>query len=203
MVGELEETNWGALRALARAIDAKSEWTAGHSERVTELSLRLGRALGLSAVDLDILHRGGLLHDVGKIGVPARLLDHPGTLTKEDWDMVREHPIIGGRILEPIRALAPALPIVRQHHERWDGKGYPFGLVGTQIHHLARVLTVADTYDAMASARPYRGAMDTRAALAEIWRSRGTQFEPRIVDVFLEMMAEQALVLSAVGQADA
>ena len=203
MVGELEETNLGALRALARSIDAKSRWTAGHSERVTELSLRLGRALGLSAVDLDILHRGGLLHDVGKIGVPARLLDHSGVLTKEDWDLVREHPIIGGRILEPIRALAPALPIVRQHHERWDGKGYPFGLVGTQIHHLARVLTVVDTYDAMASARPYRVAMDTSAALAEIRRSRGTQFEPRIVDAFLEMMAEQASVLSAVGQTDA
>jgi putative nucleotidyltransferase with HDIG domain len=202
MVEDLEEMYWGALRALARAIDAKSQWTAGHSERVTALALQLGRALGLSAADLDTLHRGGLLHDIGKIGVPARLLDTPGKLSKEDWDLVRQHPEIGGRILEPIRAFAPALPIVRQHHERWDGKGYPFGLAGVQIHPLARVLTVADTYDAMASSRPYRAALDTGAALAEIRRGRGTQFEPRIVDVFLEMMAQRDSVPAALGRTD-
>lgn len=194
LVGELEETNWGTLRALARAIDAKSRWTAGHSERVTELSLELGRKLGLSKTDMDILHRGGLLHDVGKIGVPAHVLDSPETLTPEEWVLVQQHPVIGGRILEPIRAFKPALPIVLQHHERWDGKGYPYGLSKEQIHPLARVLVVADTFDAMASARPYRAALDPGAVLAEIRDGAGTQFEPAATRAFLEMMADRGVV---------
>lgn len=193
MVGELEEMSWEALRALARAIDAKSRWTAGHSERVTALSLDLARKVGLGAEDLEILHRGGLLHDIGKIGVAVDVLDAPGALTAEQWERVKEHPVIGGRILEPIRAFAPALPIVLQHHERWDGKGYPYGLSGEEIHPLARVLAVADTYDAMASARPYRRALDAGVALAEIRDGAGTQFEHGLVRAFLEMMAERGL----------
>ncbi|MDP2955638.1 MAG: HD domain-containing protein [Longimicrobiales bacterium] len=191
MVGELEEMNWGTLRALARAIDAKSRWTAGHSERVTEVSLQLARRLGLPAGDMDVLHRGGLLHDVGKIGVPAHILDSPDRLDLAGWALVRDHPIIGGRILEPIRAFAPALPIVRQHHERWDGQGYPNGLSKDEIHPLARVLAVADTYDAMASPRPYRDALAPGVALAEIRDGAGTQFEPAIVTAFLAMMEEE------------
>lgn len=192
LLGELEEMSWGTLRALARAIDAKSRWTAGHSERVTAMALRLGRTVGLSEADLSTLERGGLLHDVGKIGVPARILDAPGPLSRDEWTQVREHPTIGGRILEPIRAFAPALPIVLQHHERWDGLGYPSGRAGAQIHPLARILAVADTYDAMASARPYRAALPEEVVLDEIRRGSGTQFEPRLVDAFLEMMAAEA-----------
>ncbi|GMV08067.1 MAG: hypothetical protein AMXMBFR53_43420 [Gemmatimonadota bacterium] len=191
LVGELEEMGWEALRALARAIDAKSRWTSGHSERVTALALDLARTLGLPDQDLEILHRGGLLHDIGKIGVAVDVLDAPGPLSPEEWVQVKEHPVIGGRILEPIRAFAPALPIVLQHHERWDGKGYPFGLAGEEIHPLARVLAVADTYDAMASARPYREPLDGGTVLAEIRDGAGTQFEPALVRTFLEMMAER------------
>lgn len=192
LLGELEEMSWGTLRALARAIDAKSRWTAGHSERVTAMSLRLGRIVGLSDAELSTLERGGLLHDIGKIGVPARVLDAPGPLTREEWELVREHPTIGGRILEPIRAFAPALPIVLQHHERWDGRGYPSGRAGTQIHPLARILTVADTFDAMASARPYRAALPEAVVLDEIRRCSGTQLEPRLAEAFLDMMATEA-----------
>ena len=140
---------------------------------------------------MDVLHRGGLLHDVGKIGGPAQILDSPDRLDAEGWAQVRDHPVIGGRILEPIRAFAPALPIVRQHHERWDGEGYPNGLSKDEIHPLARVLAVADTYDAMASPRPYRDALDPGVALAEIRDGAGTQFEPTLVTAFLAMMEEE------------
>ena len=131
---ELEEMSWEALRALANAIDAKSAWTAGHSERVTDLALEVARDLELSDNEIDVLHRGGLLHDLGKIGVSVRVLDHPGKLDEEMRKEIQAHPVIGARILEPIRAFQPMLPIVLYHHERWDGLGYPEGLEGLEIH---------------------------------------------------------------------
>lgn len=203
LVAELEEMSWGTLRALARAIDAKSRWTGGHSERVTELAVRLGQRLGLDADDLETLERGGLLHDVGKIGVPTAILDSPDALDTRGWTLVREHPRIGWRILEPIRAFAAVRPIVLQHHERWDGQGYPEGLAGTQIHRLARILAVADTYDAMASGRPYRDPLDHDVVLEEIRRGIGTQFEPEAARTFLEMLgADRPAVPRAMEEAD-
>jgi putative nucleotidyltransferase with HDIG domain len=196
---ELEEMSWGTLGALARAVDAKSTWTAGHSERVTELSMGIARELGLGTKDLQVLHRGGLLHDLGKIGVPARVLDLPGALSEEDRALIQQHPTIGGRILEPIRAFGSALPIVTQHHERWDGQGYPAGLRGEEIDPLARILAVADVYDAMASARPYRTAIDPVTVVSHIRRERGTHFEPRSVDAFLRLMAERGVVPTVAG----
>ena len=196
LVEELEEMSWGALRALARAIDAKSKWTSGHSERVTELALALGREMGLSSDDLELLHRGGLLHDVGKIGVPSRVLDSGKSLTEEDFAIIRRHPEIGGRILEPIRAFAPALPIVVQHHERWDGKGYPAGLVGEEIDPLARILAVANTYAVMASARPYRNALSDDVVIAEILHGAGTQFDPAATEAFARLMGTRGLVMN-------
>jgi len=195
LVAELEDMSWGALRALARAIDAKSRWTAGHSERVTEMALALAREMGLSERECDLLHRGGLLHDVGKIGVPAEVLDKAGPLSDEDFAHIRRHPEIGGRILEPIRAFAPALPIVVQHHERWDGEGYPAGLVGEEIDLLARVLAVADTYDAMASARPYRGAAGVAEVTNEVVACAGTQFDPVVVAAFERLMAGRTTLI--------
>jgi putative nucleotidyltransferase with HDIG domain len=127
---QLDRLNWGALTALARAIDAKSEWTAGHSERVTKLALKIGRAMGFSQEELDDLHRGGLLHDIGKIGTPAELIDKHMSLTDEEHDVIREHPNIGERILEPIEAYAEVIPLVKQHHEWFNGNGYPDGLAG-------------------------------------------------------------------------
>jgi HAMP domain-containing protein len=185
---DLEEMSWEALRALANAIDAKSKWTSGHSERVTDLSLELARHLQLDEESLDILHRGGLLHDLGKIGVPVDILDHPGPLNGEMREAINAHPVIGARILEPIRAFQPILPILLYHHERWDGQGYPEGLAGTDIHPLARLLTVADCFDAMVSARPYRAAMDPWVVLDEIREGSGTAFDPEIVVAMVELM---------------
>jgi len=182
----LDRLNWGALTALARAIDAKSEWTAGHSERVTKLALRIGRVLGFTQEELDNLHRAGLLHDIGKIGTPAELIDKPAKLTDEEYRKIREHPGIGERILEPIKAYSEILPMVRQHHEWFNGKGYPDGLVGEAITLGARILAVADVYDALSSERPYRAAMEPDQALQIIKENSGSHFDPVAVDALVK-----------------
>jgi putative nucleotidyltransferase with HDIG domain len=196
----LDRLNWGTLTALARAIDAKSEWTAGHSERVTKLALKIGGALGLDQEGLDNLHRAGLLHDIGKLGTPAELIDKSGRLTPEEQQIVNEHPKIGERILEPIEAYAEIIPIVRQHHEWFNGKGYPDGLAGEAINLGARILAVADVYDALSSERPYRAAMDPEQVLKIITENSGSHFDPVVVDAFFEAMeqdrkAQEALAL--------
>lgn len=185
----LEQLDLGTLTALARAIDAKSQWTAGHSERVAALAFKIGCALGLPAKSLDILHRGSLLHDIGKIGTPAALLDKPKELEPEEMQIMRDHVKIGARILEPIPCFREALPMVAQHHEWFDGSGYPAGLAGENINLYARILAVADCYDAMVSDRPYRNGLPTPQALEILKRRSGTQFDPRIVEVFLRLAA--------------
>jgi putative nucleotidyltransferase with HDIG domain len=190
LVRELQDLSFGALRTLARAIDAKSPWTAGHSDRVTALSLALGERIGLDAGQLEKLERGGLLHDVGKIGVPAAVLDKPGPLSEDEWAVMRSHTTLGGRILEPIGRYADVIPIVLYHHERWDGSGYPRGLAGEAIPLLARVLAVADVYDALTSERPYRAGMDIETALAIIENGSGTHFEERIATAFIAMIRD-------------
>ena len=185
----LEELDLETLTALARAIDAKSTWTAGHSERVTRVALRIAHAMGLSAKDLQVLHRGGLLHDIGKIGTPATILDKPAPLDSEEILIMRDHVRIGVRILEPISCFRQALPIVAQHHEWFDGSGYPAGLAGESINLCARIITIADCYDAIVSDRPYRNGIAKPQAL-EILRLRsGTQFDPAVAEVFLQMAA--------------
>jgi len=180
--------SWEVLRALANAIDAKSPWTAGHSERVTALSLVLGAELGLDSEDMNTLHRGGLLHDVGKIGVPAEVLDFDGPLDDEMLAIIQEHPAAGARILEPVRAFQPLLPIVLYHHERWDGQGYPEGLSGLAIPPLARLLGVADVFDAMSSHRPYRPALSMEAVRNHIVRSAGEHHDPEMVQALVRVM---------------
>jgi putative nucleotidyltransferase with HDIG domain len=186
---ELAETSWEALRALANAIDAKSQWTAGHSQRVTDLAMLIGREVGLNERETDILHRGGLLHDIGKIGVDATILDFPGPLDAEQREAIQQHPQIGADILAPLRVFQPMMPIVLHHHERWDGKGYPDGLSGEAIPHLARLLAVADVYDAMVSARPYRDAMDPNKVRDIIIGDSGTAFDPDMVVAFQAVIA--------------
>ncbi len=185
----LEQLDLGTLMALARAIDAKSKWTAGHSERVTNLALRMVRAMGLPAKDLEIMQRGGMLHDIGKIGTPPAVLDKLGRLDAKEMEIMRDHVKIGVRILEPIPCFREALPMVAQHHEWFDGSGYPAGLVGEEISLLARILAVADSYDAMVSDRPYRKGLPQPEVL-EILRLRsGTQFDPMVVEVFERLTA--------------
>ena len=190
LIEDLDDLNWGALTALARAIDAKSPWTAGHSERVTQLALKMGRAMGFSRPQLDLLQRGGLLHDIGKIGIPPEILDKPGRLGQEELRVMREHPQLGARILEPITAYAEVIPVVRQHHEWFDGTGYPGGLAGEAISLGARIFAVADVYDALRSDRPYRAGMPQDQVVDYIRKGSGRQFDPLVVEAFLRVMAE-------------
>ena len=191
LISNLNELSWGALAALGRTVDASSPWTAGHSERVTSLSLRMALQLGISKDEQDTLHRGGLLHDIGKIGVAPEILDKPDKLTFDELARIREHPILGAKILAPLSAFAEAIPIVLYHHERWDGTGYPSCLMGNRIPRLARLLAVADVYDALVSNRPYRGGWSHEAAMEEIRAGSGTQFDPQMVTVFEQVMAAE------------
>ena len=188
LVSELDELNWSAITALARTIDAKSPWTAGHSERVSRMAMQIGETMGLAGGDLERLHRGGLLHDIGKIGVPVDVLDKRGRLTEEEMKIMESHVTIGARIVEPLKPLADVLPIVLHHHERFDGRGYPEGLTGTEIPYLARVLAVADTFDALRSDRPYRTASNVSDSVAIIVENSGSQLDPHAVEAFLEVM---------------
>lgn len=188
LVERLGDLGQGALEALARAIDAKSRWTGGHSTRVANLSVVLGRELGLSPEDLERLHRGGLLHDMGKVGISSAILDKPGRLTDEEMRAVREHPQIGADILAPIEAFADIIPIVRHHHERYDGQGYPLGLAGEEIPLTARVLQVADVYDALTNDRPYRKALTNEEVVDDFTSVAGTQFDPAVVSAFIGLM---------------
>jgi putative nucleotidyltransferase with HDIG domain len=191
LVRTIDDLRWGALHALARAVDAKSAWTAGHSERVTSYAVALGQRLGLTDAELDQLRRGGLIHDVGKIGVPAEVLDKPGRLTDEDWVHMRAHPTIGARILEPLGPFHDVVPIVLHHHEKWDGTGYPAGLAGVDIPYFARIMAVADVFDALTSDRPYRAGMERAVALNILRKDSGTHFDAAIAAVFIEMMEEE------------
>ena len=191
LIEELDELNWGTLYALARAIDAKSNWTAGHSERVTELALKIGQVLGLDQKTLDDLHRGGLLHDIGKIGIPPEILDKAGKLTDEEYTLMREHVRIGARILEPIEAYAAIVPVVLHHHEYYDGTGYPDGLKGEGIDLGARIFTVADHYDALISDRPYRAGLPREKVIGFIKEDSGNKYDPKVVEAFLEVMAQE------------
>ena len=140
---------------------------------------------------MDILHRGGLLHDIGKIGVPADILDKTGKLTAREKDFIREHVRWGARILEPIAAFADIMPIVLQHHEHFDGSGYPEGLAGEAIHLGARIFAVADTFDALTSHRPYREAVSTEQAIEIIIQGAGSQFDPKVLRAFLDIIAQE------------
>ena len=171
----------GSIRALATALDARDPYTAGHSERVSVLSVAIGRALGLSADDVEIIRLGALLHDIGKIGVPDEVLLKPGALTDAEFDIIKQHPVAGARILRSVPFLAHHIPIVELHHERPDGRGYPHGLRGDDIPIPARIVHVADAYDAITSKRAYRGARPSGEALRELWRFAGTEFHAEVV----------------------
>lgn len=191
---ELEAFNIGTLTTLARTIDAKSHWTGGHSERVTADAVQIGRAMALPANELDELKKGGLVHDVGKIATPPEILDKPARLTPEEEAIMRLHPEQGVHILEPIAAFRALLPIVGQHHEKWDGTGYPARLAGTAIARTARVLAVADVYDALRSDRPYRAGLPHTRCVAIIREGAGTHFDPAVVEAFLRV--ERAIDLA-------
>jgi putative nucleotidyltransferase with HDIG domain len=184
--------HWATITALARAIDAKSNWTAGHSERVTDLAVEIGRNMGLPSKDLETMKVGGLLHDIGKIGTPPAILDKPGRLSPDEMRVMQDHVRTGIRILEPIPGFHEALPIVGQHHEWFDGSGYPDGLSGKDISLHARIFAVADCYDALTSDRPYRKGLPKQQVLAMLEEKSGSQFDPDVIEAFIQMMGAQA-----------
>ena len=179
------------LRALTAALEARDSETHGHSERVVSFSLRLGRELRLDSEQLRALEFGSLLHDIGKIGVPDAILRKPSALTEEEWVRMREHPRHGQKILRGIGFLEGAARVVAQHHERWDGTGYPLGLRGEGIDLNARIFAVADAFDAMTSDRVYRGCKSYECAAAELDRHAGAQFDPRVVAAFGRVPREE------------
>ncbi len=177
----------GTLEALTASIDAKDRYTCGHSQRVAHLTQQLARVIGLDENVVRRMHIAGLVHDVGKIGVPEGLLLKPGKLTDEEFAWIKRHPEIGYRILKDIPQLQDILPGVLYHHERWDGRGYPKGLKGEEIPQVARLIGLADSFDAMSSTRTYRSGMDRKQVLKEIERCSGTQFDPELVPIFIEL----------------
>jgi putative nucleotidyltransferase with HDIG domain len=191
LIEEMDQLSWGTLRALARTVDAKSSWTAGHSTRVTEMALKIASALAISPKKLDDLHRAALLHDIGKVGIPLSILDKPGVLDDEEYTMIKKHPSIGARILEPIASYKDIIPMVLQHHERYDGKGYPDGLSGNEIDIGARILAVADVYDALKSDRPYREGWALERVVDLITEEAGRQFDSVVVDAFLAIVGQE------------
>jgi putative nucleotidyltransferase with HDIG domain len=178
----------GAIRGLAATLDARDPYTAGHSERVSALSVLIGRHMELTAAELDVLRLGALLHDIGKIGLSDAILRKPGPLTVEEYDQLKRHPGQGARILRQVPFLAPHIPIVELHHERPDGRGYPFGLRGDEIPVAARIVHVADAFDAITSARAYRPARGTAEAIAELQRCAGTEFDPVPVEALVAVL---------------
>lgn len=172
--------------SLTAALDAKSHYTCGHSERVADFSLLLAQGLRLSPQEQQRIHIGAHLHDIGKIGVPDAILNKSGKLTEQEFEIMRQHPEMGDKIIGKIKIFQDITDIVRCHHERFDGNGYPNGLTGMEIPLGARIVAVADSLDAMISLRPYRTVFSFGEALQEIQRCRNTQFDPDVVDVLLE-----------------
>jgi hypothetical protein len=172
------------LVSLSKAIDLRDHDTQGHCRRVVEYSLLMGRYLKFPDEELLRLCHGALLHDIGKIGVPDAILHKPGPLTEEEWRVMRTHPQLGALMVADVRQLESAREVILAHHERFDGKGYPNGLVGDAVPLAARVFTIADAFDAMISDRPYRSAMTVAEARAEVRRCSGTQFDPQAVAAF-------------------
>jgi putative nucleotidyltransferase with HDIG domain len=180
------------LASLANALELKDTLTQVHTEEVVELALAIGERIGLLQTELEALELGALLHDIGKLRVPDSILKKPGPLSPDEWAIMREHPVVGETILKPIASLRDALPIVRSHHERWDGTGYPDGLVGTQIPLAARIVAVSDAYSAMAQHRPHRPRRTPPEIEAELRSAAGSQFDVDCVLHVLAVVSERA-----------
>ncbi|MCE5255732.1 MAG: response regulator [Spirochaetaceae bacterium] len=183
---KLRAANMQTVLALAETIEAKDSYTQGHCERVRNLSVRIAEKLRLPNSMMEPLQYAALLHDIGKIGIPERILNKKGPLDSEEIEIIKMHPIIGAQILSIVEFFAPAINGVRHHHERWDGTGYPDGVAGENIDPLARIIALADTFDAMATSRPYRRAKHLDEILEEIQAESGRQFAPDVVKAFMD-----------------
>jgi putative nucleotidyltransferase with HDIG domain len=187
----LEESSLEAIESLNATVDAKDPYTAGHSARVQRIAVEVAEELGVPAQRLDAVRFGGLFHDIGKIAVPDSVLTKPGALDDDEFAIVQRHPADGAEIVSHFSRLREAVPLIRHHHERWDGKGYPDRLAGDRIPQEACVVGLADAWDAMTTDRPYRAALSIDQAVAEVRRCRGTQFAPAVVDAFFAAFRRQ------------
>lgn len=185
---KLERAYMESIQTLRYTVEAKDTYTRGHSDRVSEFSVLIGKHLGLSNEDLKVLQIGGLFHDIGKIGVPDSILLKEGKLTDDEYSEIKNHPTIGAHILSNATIFQNIIPIVKHHHEKYDGNGYPSKLKGEDIPYFARIAAIADTFDAMTSKRTYRDALPLEVVIAEIERCKGTQFDPKLADVFLDIL---------------
>jgi HD-GYP domain-containing protein (c-di-GMP phosphodiesterase class II) len=183
---ELDELFLASIRAIVEAVDAKDPYTRGHSGRVVEYALLIANAMELSKEELKRLEVSAILHDVGKIGIPDRILGKPGKLTFEEFAHMKRHPVLGSSIIEPIDKLKSLIPNILHHHERYDGNGYPEGLRGEEIPFFARIICIADSFDAMTTDRPYRKRKSIKTAFRELKKNSGTQFDPRLVPIFIK-----------------
>lgn len=185
---KLEKAYLESIQTLRYTVEAKDSYTRGHSDRVSAYSVLIGQKLGLSDNDLKNLELGGLFHDVGKIGVPDSILQKTERLTDDEYSEIKNHPSIGAHILSSATIFQDIIPIVKHHHEKYDGNGYPSKLKGENIPYLARITSIADTFDAMTSKRSYRDSLPIDTVISEFERCKGTQFDPKLTDVFLDIL---------------
>ena len=184
----LERAYLDMVQTLRYTVEAKDTYTRGHSDRVSEYSVLIGEKLGLPEDQIKTLRIGGLFHDIGKIGIPDSILLKPDKLSDDEYSQIKNHPSIGAHILGSAEIFKDIIPVVKHHHERYDGNGYPSRLKGEEIPYIARIAAVADTFDAMTSRRSYRGPIDIEHVKEEIKRCEGTQFDPQIAEVFLDIL---------------
>ncbi len=189
----LEKGYLETIVALANSIDSKDAYTRGHSQRVGDLAMEIGRELGLTERELKQLHYGGILHDIGKIGIVETILCKQTRLTDDEMAVMRGHPEIGDQIVEPITFLGPVRACVRSHHERWDGSGYPDKLVGEAIPLVARIVACSDTFDACTSTRPYQKAMPLQKAMEIMHNLSGKQLDPKVVDALVRVVEKKGV----------
>jgi putative nucleotidyltransferase with HDIG domain len=186
----LEKTHFETIMAFSEALEARDQYTAGHSRRVMEYSQSIGQRMKVDKQDIEDLKRSALLHDIGKIGIPDVILKKQTKLTGEEYAVIKSHPEIGAGILKYIKSFKDLVPAVYYHHERFDGDGYPQGVKGTAIPLPARIIAIADTFDAMTSNRAYRKALSFRMALSVLERNKGIQFDPDIAEIFIDILQE-------------
>jgi len=185
-----ERTQFEIVIAFSEALDARDRYTGGHSHRVMEYSAGIARNMKMAESNIELLEKSALLHDIGKIGIPDEVLHKQSGLSDEEYAIIKTHPEIGATILKSIAAFRDLVPSVYHHHERFDGKGYPQGIQGEQIPLHARIIAIADSFDAMTSNRAYRGAFSRETALMELERNKGIQFDPVITDVFIDLLKD-------------
>lgn len=182
---EIRQVYLDTLGALASALDAKDKYTKGHSDRVAAYAVEIARTLGLSEYRIEVIEHMALLHDIGKIGISEEILTKPGRLSNQEFEQIKQHPVIGANILKDIKDFESSTDLIKYHHEKFDGTGYPYGLKGEEIPLEARIITLADSFDAMTSDRAYRKAMNVQEAFEEIRRSSGNHFDPVVVEAFI------------------